>query len=227
MHRFAVCLALLFSAALTAAQATEPAAPVEFRVGSLLLAGGAHLTTLEFSVVEERASTVTHRGMADLVVTGVTGPNGHPVPSGGAFPLDLSDVGGVTLRLHQPPQVGEYTATLTGGGSEFRQVVSVPELTPLEAATITRLDVGPDHVEVEWQSVPGALSYRVLALGPRGQHPVSEVVTEPFARLEGLAAGAYELLIEAYDYDAGGPNASQHENPRQSLRSADFRVQGQ
>lgn len=227
MFRFAVCLALIFSAAFATAQAAEPLAPVEFRVGSLLLAGGAHLTTLEFSVVEEGASVGRVGGPTDLVVTGVTGPNGNPVPSGGAFPLDLSDVGGITLRLHQPPQAGEYVATVRGGGREFQLVVSVPELTPLEVATITRLDVGPGHVEAEWHSVAGAVSYRVLALGPRGQHPVSALVTEPFARLEGLAAGAYELLIEAYGYDAGAPNGSQPENPRQSLRSADFWVQGQ
>lgn len=214
---FVAAQAALLSPVPAGAQSAQPEAPVEFRVGSLALAGGAHLTTLDFTVVDDDAM--------DLVVTGVTGPNANPVPSGGAFPLDLVGMSAVTVRLHQAPQAGQYTATLSAGQRQYTLVVDVPELVALEVPTVTRLEVDADSVEAEWQPVPGALTYRMTALGSRGQQPHSAVVALPAARLEGLAPGTYELIIEAYDYDAGAAmDANRPDLPRESTSSTTFHL---
>lgn len=204
-------------AVLALAQSEAVVEPFEFRVGSTFGPGDLHRTMLWFRQTGE---------VAPYTVLGVIGPNGHPVPASGAFPLDLSHKGEYTVALYEAPRPGTYVARFSGT-AELEIYVEVGGLEPLALPVVTRLEVAGSTVEVEWEPVPGATEYLVFLMSPgsRSFTPLTARGRETTVRFTDLPADTYELTIEARDHSLLlAEDEPLPANPRLSVTTETFHV---
>ena len=212
-----VGILLAATAVLALAQGEPRVELIEFRVGSTAGPGDMHRTLLWFRQAGEGNR---------YTVASVMGPNGHPVPASGAFPLDLSHTSEYTLSLYEEPQPCTYVARFTGP-TEVEIVVQVPALEPHALPLVTRLEVAGSTVDVAWDPVPGATEYLVFVTSPGSSSfvPLTARGPETAVQFTGLPADTYELTIEARDHSLLLPEDEPlPANPRLSVTTETFHV---